>query len=62
MDQAINKTIFRAVTKSLKDSVNPGMMAIVTCHVHVVHNSFCKAIEEYGSPTDGLAVDIHSFT
>ena len=37
------------------------MINIGTCNFHVVHNSFCKALEAYGTPVDDLAVDIHSF-
>ena len=37
------------------------MINIGTCNLHVVHNSFCKALEAYGTPVDDLAVDIHSF-
>ena len=57
----VNKTIFRAVNTSLKGAGNPGMINIGTCNLHVVHNSFCKAFEAYGTPVDDLAVDIHSF-
>ena len=57
----VNKTIFRAVNTSLKGAGNPGMINIGTCNLHVVHNSFCKALEVYGTPVDDLAVDIHSF-
>ena len=57
----VNKTIFRAVNTSLKGAGNPGMINIGTCNLHVVHNSFCKAVEAYGTPVDDLAVDIHSF-
>ena len=46
---------------SLKESRNPGMINIGTCNRHVVHNSFCKALDAYGSPVDDLAVAIHSF-
>ena len=56
----VNKTIFRAVNTSLKGAGNPGMINIGTCNLHVVHNSFCKALEAYGTPVDDLAVDIHS--
>ena len=58
----VNKTIFRAVNTSLKGAGNPGMINIGTCNLHVVHNSFCKAFEAYGTPVDDLAVDIHSFS
>ena len=37
------------------------MINIGTCNLHVVHNTFCKALEAYGTPVDDLAVDIHSF-
>ena len=57
----VNKTIFRAVNTSLKGAGNPEMINIGTCNLHVVHNSFCKALEAYGTPVDDLAVDIHSF-
>ena len=57
----VNKTIFRAVNTSLKGAGNPGMINIGTCNLPVVHNSFCKALEAYGTPVDDLAVDIHSF-
>ena len=57
----VNKTIFRAVNTPLKGAGNPGMINIGTCNLHVVHNSFCKALEAYGTPVDDLAVDIHSF-
>ena len=57
----VNKTIFRAVNMPLKGAGNPGMINIGTCNLHVVHNSFCKALEAYGTPVDDLAVDIHSF-
>ena len=57
----VNKTFFRAVNTSLKGAGNPGMINIGTCNLHVVHNSFCKALEAYGTPVDDLAVDIHSF-
>ena len=57
----VNKTIFRAVNTSLKVAGNPGMINIGTCNLHVVHNSFCKALEAYDTPVDDLAVDIHSF-
>ena len=57
----VNKTIFGAVNTSLKGAGNPGMINIGTCNLHVVHNSFCKALGAYGTPVDDLAVDIHSF-
>ena len=57
----VKKTIFRAVSMSLKGGGNPGMINIGTCNLHVVHNSFCKALEAYGTPMDDLAVDIHFF-
>ena len=57
----VNKNIFRAVNTSLKGAGNPGMINIGTCNLHVVHNSFCKALEAYGIPVNDLAVDIHSF-
>jgi ribosomal protein S19E (S16A) len=33
----VNKTIFRAVNKKIKESGNPGYINIVTCNLHVVH-------------------------
>ena len=57
----VNKTIFRAVNMSLKGAENPGMINIGTCNLHVVHNSFYKALEAYGTPVDDLALDIHCF-
>ena len=48
----VNKTIFRAVNTSLKGGGNPRMINIGTCNLHVIHNSFCKALEAYGTPVD----------
>ena len=56
----VYKTIFRAVNKSFKESANPGMINTGTCNLHVVHKSFCKALEAYASPVDEIAFDIHS--
>ena len=61
MDQNVNKAIFRAVKMSLKGAGNPGMINIGTCNLHVVHNSFCKALEAYVTPVDDLAVDIKRY-
>ena len=57
----VNKTVFRTIDASLKESGFPGLVNVGTCNLHVVHNSFGKALEEFPLKVNDMAVEIHSF-
>ena len=40
----VNKTIFRKINQTLRESGSPGIINVGTCNLHVVHNSFSKEL------------------
>ena len=58
----VNKTIFRKVNKRIsEDHPNfPGLVDLGSCTIHMVHNAFGKALEQYGKDIDQLCTDLHS--
>ena len=58
----VNKTIFRKVNERIsQDHPNfPDLVDLGSCTIHMVHNAFGKALEQYGKDTDQLYTDLHS--
>ena len=58
----VNKTIFRKVNEKIsQDHPNfPGLVDLGSCTIHMVHNAFGKALEQYGKDIDQLCTDLHS--
>ena len=58
----VNKTIFRKVNERIsQDHPNfSGLVDLGYCTIHMVHNAFGKALEQYGKDIDQLCTDLHS--
>jgi hypothetical protein len=57
----VNKTIWTAVQSASHNVGSKGMVEAGTCNIHVVHNSFAKGKEVYGSNVEELATCLFSF-
>lgn len=57
----INKCICRAFHKALQEKANDGLIELIACTLHVVHNAFRKFVTslEFGDMVDQLAYDLH---
>ena len=58
----VNKTISRKGNARIsQDHPNfPGLVALGSCTIHMVHNAFGKALEQCGKDIDKLCTDLHS--
>ena len=58
----VNKTIFRKVNERIsQDHSNfSGLVDLGSCTIHMVHNAFAEALEQYGKDIDQLCTDLHS--
>ena len=56
----VNKAITSKLSSLIKakEPDHPGMTDIGSCNMHVVHNSFGKGIDEYGSVVEHLCLDL----
>ena len=59
----INKCIYRNLNKSLRDKSCEGLIELITCTLHIVHNAFRKCITslEYGDTVDQFAFDLYKW-
>ena len=58
----VNKAIIRKIKQTIKKK-HPefkGFVDLGSCLLHVVHNSFGKALEMYGKDIDQLCLDLHA--
>lgn len=60
----VNKTVKRLLNNSVKQARGngaPGLVDIGFCTIHVVSNSFRKAIEHYGKALEDLIINLYYF-
>ena len=57
----VNKAIKRNINRKLKANYQRELVDTGPCQLHVVHNSFRKGVEGYGSDVENLCIDIYFF-
>ena len=57
----VNKVIKTNINSKLKANYQRELVDTGPCQLHVVHNSFRKGVEEYGSDVENLCIDIYYF-
>ena len=61
MDQMSTKQLRQTSTVSSRQSYQRELVDTGPCQLHVVHNSFRKGVEGYGSDVENLCIDIYYF-
>ena len=57
----VNKAIKTNINSKLKANYQRELVDTGPCQLHVVHNSFRKGVEGYGSDVENLCIDIYYF-
>ena len=57
----VNKAIKTIINSKLKANYQRELVDTGPCQLHVVHNSFRKGVEGYGSDVENLCIDIYYF-
>ena len=57
----INIAAWNLLNEVLKKSDHKGLLDLVTCTLHIVHNAFQKGINEYGQDSEQLSFDFHAW-
>ena len=57
----VNKAIKTNINSKLKENYQRELVDTGPCQLHVVHNSFRKGVEGYGSDVENLCIDIYYF-
>jgi len=54
----VNKTVWRLINEQMKDSGLHGLVDLIACPLHTVHNAFRKGLMVYGEEAEELSMDI----
>ena len=57
----VNKAIKTNINSKLKANYQRELVDTGPCQLHVVHNSFRKGVDRYGSDVENLCIDIYYF-
>lgn len=57
----VNKKVFRLLNEEILTVRKKGLLDIVTCTIHTVHNSFLKGLEEYGSDASDFIISVYNY-
>ena len=55
----MNKAIKTIINSTLKVNYQRELVETGPCQLHVIHNSFRKGVEGYGSEVENFCIDIH---
>ena len=50
--------VMEALTKEVKNGLNPDLVDIYTCNIHKVHNAFLSAYDKFGDDVESLGVGL----
>lgn len=57
----VNKAIKKKLDMVIVDACGKGLVDIGFCNLHVVHNSFRKGLDKYGSTAEDLCINVFYF-
>ena len=57
----VNKTIWNSINRELTEAGHPGLLNVGTCNIHIVHNAFGYALNQFASEIPDLLIDIYTF-
>lgn len=57
----VNKTIWTSIQGELTRAGHPGLLNVGTCNIHVVHNAFGYALNQFAPEIPDLLIDIYTF-
>jgi hypothetical protein len=55
----VNKTVWRVVNEKPVEVGFQGLLPLIPCSFHIVHNTFCVGLDLIGEDAEDLALDIH---
>ena len=55
----INKSLWNKLNEALKEMGFNGLLPLITCTLHVIHNGFRKGLNVYGHEAEELAFDLY---
>ena len=55
----INKSLWRLLDEALKEKGSNGLLPLITCTLHVIHNGFHRGLNVNGHEAQELAFDIY---
>ena len=57
----VNKTIWNYINKHMKDQGLHGLLPLIPCNLHAVHNAFRKGLDDFGQEAEQLVIDLFYF-
>ena len=57
----INKKLWRLMHQELEKEGKHGLLPLLVCNIHMVHNAFRKGIDVYGEEAEKLCFDLHAW-
>ena len=57
----VNKTVWNYINKHMKDQGLHGLLPLIPCNLHAVHNAFRKGLDDFGQEAEQLVIDLFCF-
>ena len=57
----INRKLWRLLHQELKNEGKHGLLPLIVCNIHMIHNAFRKGIDVYGEDVEKLCFDLHAW-
>lgn len=57
----INQKIWRLMNQGLLQEDKHGLLPLLVCNIHMVHNAFREGIQEFGEEAESLCFDLHAW-